>query len=184
MTNDDCHRGNVRDDVVTQEMRRMVWRSMLAGMTAVCVTACVPSGPPGGRMARFSPTDRDPVGFLLLNRDSLALPDSMVQRLVQLNLRLFRRNQPLQNQIDSMMRDVKFSRRREPGDSSAIPADIRDAARPLAMQIRSQTAAVKDTAWSWLSPDQKERADSLEARQIQRMNRGQPATVGAGEGRP
>jgi hypothetical protein len=135
-------------------------------------------------MARFSPTDRDPVGFLLLNRDSLALPDSTVQQLVQLNLRLFRRNQPLQNQIDSMMRDVRFSRRREPGDSSAIPAEIRDAARPLAQQIRTQTAAVKDTAWTLLTATQRERADTLEARQVARMNRGQPATVGAGEGRP
>jgi hypothetical protein len=152
--------------------------------SAFAAMACVPSGPPGGRMARFSPTDRDPVGFLLLNRDSLALPDSTVQQLVSLNLRLFRRNQPLQNQIDSMMRDVKFSRRREPGDSSAIPAEVRDAARPVAQQIRAQTAAVKDTAWSWLTPMQKERADTLEARQVARMNRGQPANVGPATRRP
>lgn len=135
-------------------------------LLAATLAACVTTGPPGGRLARFSPTDRDPVGFLLLNRDSLALPDSTVQRLVQLNLRLFRRNQPIQNQIDSIMRDVRPTRRTEPGDSSAIPQEIRDRARPLAAQIRAQTAAAKDTAWALLSEPQRMRADSLEARQM------------------
>lgn len=146
--------------------------------TACIVAACLPSGPPGGPMARFSPTDRDPVGFLLLNRDSLALHDSTVQRLVQLNLRLFRRNRPLQNSIDSMMRDVRFNRR-APLDSSRIPEEIRERAQPLSAQIRTQTAAVKDTAWAWLNPVQREKADSLEARQTAMMRRGQGVTMGA-----
>jgi hypothetical protein len=143
-------------------------RSLLAIVCASTI-ACVPSGPPGGEIARFSPTDRDPVGFLLLNRDSLALPDSTVQRLVQLNLRLFRRNQPLQIQVDSMMRDVRPDRRVTPRDSGSVPSDVLDASRPLREQIRAQNLAVKDTAWTYLTAVQRERADSLEARQLARM---------------
>jgi hypothetical protein len=139
----------------------------------------MPAGPPGGRTARFSPTDRDPVGFLLLNRDSLSLADSVVQRLVQLNLRLFRRNQALQNQIDSAMRDVKVERR-APVDSSKIAPGIREFVEPLSAQIHAQTAAVKDTAWSWLLEEQKVKADSLEARQTMLMRRGQPPTMAPG----
>lgn len=157
-------------------------------LTVVFVVAAgcamgMPSGPPGGYAARFSPTDRDPVGFLLLNRDSLALADSVVQRLVQLNLRLFRRNQALQNQIDSAMRDVRVNRR-EPSDSSGIPLPVREFVQPLSAQIRTQTIAVKDTAWSWLDETQKVKADSLDARQAVLMRRGQPPTVGPGRGTP
>jgi hypothetical protein len=158
---------------------------MLAIFLAAAACALgVPAGPPGGRMARFSPTDRDPVGFLLLNRDSIGLPDSTVQRLVQLNLRLFRRNQPLQNEIDSAMRDVHLNTR-ERADSSAIPEDVRARIGPLAAQIRSQTAAVKDTAWSWLNERERLRADSLDARQAAILRRGQPPVVsGGGPARP
>ncbi len=161
-------------------------RKNLAPLLLVAAAACaigVPAGPPGGSMARFSPTDRDPVGFLLLNRDSIGLADSTVQRLVQLNLRLFRRNQPIQNQIDSAMRDVRLNARNR-GDSTAIPQDVRTAIGPLAAQIRAQTAAVKDTAWSWLDMDQRTKADSLEARQAAILRRGQPPVTSAGPGRP
>lgn len=147
-------------------------------VAALCA-ACFPQGPPGGPMARFSPTDRDPVGFLVLNRDSLGLPDSTVQRLVQLNLRLYRRNQPLQNQIDATLRDVRFNRREPLADSSAIPDSLRERILPLQTQIRTQTAAVKDTAWSWLTEPQKVKADSLDARQLERMRRGAPVRVGS-----
>ena len=164
-------------------VKAAVRRGAIAG-TCMVAAACLPSGPPGGSMARFSPTNRDPVGFLLLNRDSLLLPDSTVQRLVQLNLRLFRRNQPLQNQIDSIMRDVRTSRRTAMTDTSAIPADLREQARPLAEQIRAQTAAVKDTAWAWLTDFERERADSLAARQELRMRKGQPLTAGPASQRP
>ena len=135
-------------------------------------------------MARFSPTDRDPVGFLLLNRDSLALPDTTVQRLVQLNLRLFRRNQALQNQIDSAMRDVHLKPAQR-GDTTALPPDVRAVVTPLAAQIRAQTSAAKDTAWGWLTPGERVRADSLDARQAAILRRGQPpGAPGAGPGRP
>ena len=164
----------------------MSTRRVLPGLL-LALTACaigVPAGPPGGRAARFSQTDRDPVGFLLLNRDSLGLADSTVQRLVQLNLRLFRRNQPLQNQIDSAMRDVHLNRR-ERADSSAIPSDVRTVITPLAAQIRAQTAAVKDTAWAWLSQDERAKADSLDAKQAAILRRGQPpAPAGPGPQRP
>ena len=152
-------------------------------IAAICAAACVPSGPPGGRLARFSPTDRDPVGFLLLNRDTIGLADSTVQRLVQLNLRLFRRNQPIQNEIDSAMRDVRLNPRQRV-DSTKIPATIRAFVAPRAAQIREQTAAVKDTAWSWLSADERVRADSIEARQAAILRKGQPPAVSAGPGRP
>jgi hypothetical protein len=146
-------------------------------LAALCA-ACIPQGPPGGPMARYSPTDRDPVGFLVLNRDSLGLPDSTVQRLVQLNLRLYRRNQPLQNQIDGMLRDVRYNRREPLTDSSAIPDSLRERILPLQTQIRTQTAAVKDTAWSWLTEQQKLKADSLDARQMERMRRGEGVRIG------
>ena len=140
-------------------------------LCAAVLAACISPGPPGGHLARFSPTDRDPVGFLLLNRDSLALPDSTVQKLVQLNLRLFRRNQPIQNQIDSLMRDVRVSRHTSPGDTSAIPAEVLDQSRPLRMQIRGQTAAAKDTAWAMLTDEQRVRADTLEMKQMMEIER-------------
>ena len=159
----------------------MAKRVFILGVALLSACAMgMPVGQPGGREGRFSPTDGDPVGFLVLNRDSLGLPDSTVQRLVQLNLRLFRRNQPLQNTIDSLMRDVKFNPRAERPDSSTIPADVKDRVAPLATQIREQTAAVKDTAWSWLSDAQRTKADSLDARQAALMRRGPSPTMGGG----
>ena len=152
-------------------------------IAAVCAAACVPSGPPGGRLARFSPTDRDPVGFLLINRDSIGLADSTVQRLVQLNLRLFRRNQAIQNEIDSAMRDVRVNPRQR-ADTTRIPAAVREFVAPRAAQIRGQTSAVKDTAWGWLSADERLRADSIEARQAAILRKGQPPAVSAGPDRP
>ena len=173
---------------MAESMRNpMTLQRFLAGSLITLAAACaigVPAGPPGGRAARFSQTDRDPVGFLLLNRDSLALEDSTVQRLIQLNLRLFRRNQALQNQIDSAMRDVHINERQR-GDTNAIPQDVRAVVSPLAAQIRAQTAAVKDTAWSWLTDRERAKADSLDARQAAILRRGQPPVGnGAGPERP
>ncbi len=162
-------------------------RFLLLASLLVLVACAIgmPSGQPGGRMARFSPTDRDPVGFLVLNRDSIGLPDSVVQRLVQLNLRLFRRNQALQNQIDSMMRNVHFDARSQRPDSAAIPTEVREAAEPLRALIHTQTAAAKDTAWAWLTDAQRTKADSVEARQAVIMRRGRPEQSGGREpGRP
>ncbi len=148
---------------------------------ALGLAACAPPvtvGQPGGRTARFSPVDRDPVGFLVLNRDSLGIPDSTVQNLVQLNLRLFRRNQALQNQVDSMLRGVRMDRRTERPDTSAVPQDVREHMSPLLDQIRSQTAAVKDTAWAMLTDEQRTKADSLAARQAAMLRRGPAPTAG------
>lgn len=158
---------------------RFITRALI--VSAAVLSACAPPvtvGQPGGRMSRFSPVDRDPVGFLVLNRDSLGIPDSTVQQLVQLNLRLFRRNQALQNQIDSMTRDVRMDRRTERPDSSAMPQDVRDHVVPLQTQIRDQTAAVKDTAWAMLTDPQREKADSLAARQATLMRRGPAPSTG------
>ena len=164
-------------------MRTTMLRKLLPALLLLAVACAVgmPSGPPGGRTARFSAIDRDPVGFLLLNRDSLTLPDSVVQRLVQLNLRLFRRNQAIQNQIDSAMRDVRMNPRNR-ADSSGVPSAVREYVQPLAARIRSQTSAVKDTAWTWLTESQQMKADSIAARQAAIMRRGQPPTVGPGRG--
>ena len=123
---------------------------ILAVVTASGCAVAVPGSTPGGARARLSPTDRDPVGFLLLNRDSIGLADSVVQRLVQLNLRLFRRNQALQITIDSLMRDVRDEPRGR-GDSTGIPTEVRERLQPLTSRILRQTAAVKDTAWAMLT---------------------------------
>ena len=152
---------------------------------ALALAACAPPvtvGQPGGRTARFSPVDRDPVGFLVLNHDSIGIPDSTVQSLVQLNLRLFRRNQALQNQVDSMLRGVRMDRRTDRPDSTAIPQDVREHMDPLLNQIHEQTAAVKDTAWAMLTGEQRTRADSLAARQAAMLRRG-PAPSAGPQGR-
>ena len=142
---------------------------ILAVVTASGCAVAVPGSTPGGARARLSPTDRDPVGFLLLNRDSIGLADSVVQRLVQLNLRLFRRNQALQIQIDSLLRNVRQEPRGRGDSAHAMPPEIKQRLDPLNAQIFSQTAAVKDTAWSWLTETQRARADSLDARQLLRL---------------
>ncbi|HEY2804909.1 MAG TPA: hypothetical protein VGI92_03535 [Gemmatimonadales bacterium] len=161
-------------------MMRTSDRLLLVSL-ALALAACAPpitTGQPGGRLARYSPVDRDPVGFLVLNRDSLGLPDSTVQRLVQLNLRLFRRNQALQNQIDSMMRDVHVTVRNQQTDTSSIPSDVREHIDPLRDQIHAQTSAMKDTAWALLTDPQRNKADSIANRQAAMIRRGPAPTTG------
>lgn len=109
----------------------------------------------------------DPIGDLLERRDSLELPDSVVQRLVQLNLRLFRRNRAVQMRIDSLMPRQGGSL----GRTAARPSqEVMDRAAPLIAQLRAQTAAARDTALAWLTDEQRAKVADLERRQADRRN--------------
>jgi hypothetical protein len=133
---------------------------------------------------------RDPVGFLLQFRDSLHISDSVALELVRLNLRLFRRNREAQMAMDSALRGVHpDTRAAQRGDSNGtMPAEVRERVDPLQARMRDQTAAVRDTAWSMLTPDQRNIATALELRlqeMMRRRNTGAPAgTAPTAPGRP
>jgi hypothetical protein len=121
----------------------------------------------------------DPIGELLEDRDSLQLADSVVQQLVQLNLRLFGRNAPLRIRLDSMFADVRMDPRAERGDTTAITPELRQRIAPILAQLRQQTDAARDTAMAMLTPQQQERARALTEERTRRRQRG-----GATERRP
>lgn len=171
-------------------------RRLLVAVCAAALAACgpapgvsgggvPPTAVPGGMLA-----GRDPVGFLLQWRDTIGIPDSTANQLVRLNLRLFRRNREVQMRLDSLMRGVRLPERMVAmGDTSMIPDTVRQRTAPLRALIDSQTAAVKDTAWSMLTEGQRSRADSLEneLRTLMRRRNGPtmgPTGAGAGSGRP
>jgi len=130
------------------------------------------------------PASRDPVGFLLQNRDSIGIDDAVTQQLVQLNLRLYRRNGEAQLHLDSILHGVRIDQRAlMRGDTNQVPDSLRERAAPWRAQIQEQTAAVRDTAWAMLTPDQKSRAAAIEQRMMEMMRRGGRPTMGSGRPR-
>lgn len=143
-----------------------------------------PQPPPGaGAMGplRMGGAPGDPIGFLLEMRDSLHLPDSTVQRLVRLNLRLYQRNATIQMSLDTLMRDANFDPTKR--DSSAMPAELRARVEPLIAQRRDQTAAARDSAYALLTAAQADSARALFDREARRRSRGIP-DAGRPPGRP
>jgi len=154
---------------------------LLAAALAGCATqrpnADVPPGGmggPGETAMMMAGRGMDPIGELLEERDSLQLPDSVVQRLVQLNLRLFGRNAPLRIQLDSVFADVRVDSRAERGDTSAISPELRQRIAPILAQLREQTDAARDTAMAMLTPGQQEHARALAEDRMRRRQRGGP----------
>ena len=163
-------------------MPRITLILLAAAGLAACATQHPNSDvPPGGMGGPGEPAmmmagrGMDPIGELLEDRDSLQLPDSIVQRLVQLNLRLFGRNAPLRIQLDSVFADVRLDPRAERGDTTAISPEMRQRIAPILAQLRAQTDAARDTAMAMLTPQEQERARTLaEARLRRRQRGGQP----------
>lgn len=178
-------------------MRTIALRRLLPAACLMSLIGCGPApGPSGGGLPPGAspmgmPASRDPVGFLLQNRDSIGINDAVTQQLVQLNLRLFRRNREAQLHLDSIMHGVRIDQRAAlRGDTTnQLPDSLRQRAAPWRAQIETQTTAVRDTAWAMLSDDQKSKAAAIEQRMMEMMRRGGRPTVGptsgaAGRGRP
>lgn len=123
----------------------------------------------------------DPIGFLLESRDSLHLPDSTVQQLVRLNLRLYSRNAALGMSIDTIMRAERFDPTQR--DTTRMSPELRARLDPLVALRREQTAAARDTAYALLTPAQRDSASALFARLAQRR-RVQGPEAGRPPGRP
>lgn len=121
---------------------------------------------PGARdsLAFWLQPSSDPIGTLLENRDSLHLSPDLLQRLVQLNLRLFRRNRGVQLRIDSLLPPPPEA----PGRMERPSPQAQELLAPLFAQLRAQIAAARDTAWEMLTPEQREVATRLEQRERQR----------------
>jgi hypothetical protein len=146
-------------------------------MAAAPALAQVPGAPAGGgydrgvqqrgadsAMAPLMGVGLDPIGAILEVSDSLHLADSVKQRLVQLNLRLFRRNRQVQMRLDSMMPRQSAAPGRSP---QRPPPEVMERAAPLIAQLREQSAAARDTALAMLSEQQRARLDTLQARRAQ-----------------
>jgi hypothetical protein len=166
-------------------------------LPAACFLTLIGCGPPPGSSGgglppgaspMGMPASRDPVGFLLQNRDSIGINDVVTQQLVQLNLRLFRRNREAQLHLDSILHNVRIDQRAAlRGDTTRqMPDSLRERAAPWQAQIETQTAAVRDTAWAMLTDDQKSKATAIESRMIEMMRRRGRPTMGptTGAGRP
>ena len=164
-------------------------------LPATCLLTVISCGPPPGSSGgglppgaspMGMPASRDPVGFLLQNRDSIGINDAVTQELVQLNLRLFRRNREPQLHLDSIMHNVRVDQRAVlRGDSTRqLPDSLRDRAAPWQAQIESQTAAVRDSAWAMLSDDQRTKAAAIEQRMLEMRRRGGRSSMGPTSGRP
>jgi hypothetical protein len=170
-----------RRQVLPRHARSLAWA------TLALLVACGggPAPPPPGAAAPALPglggMPGDPIGFLLETRDSLHLPDSTVQALVRLNLRLFNRNATVQMSVDTMLRGARFDPTRAMRDSTAMPADLRERLRPLFALRREQTAAARDTAYAMLTPAQQDSARTLFDRMTARQRRRQQ---GPQTGRP
>lgn len=114
--------------------------------------------------------DADPIGMLLERRDSLRLADSVVMQLVQLNLRFFRRKRALQMRLDSLLPEGPLGGfggpevLLPPGQDSARDPRV----RPIFDRLREVIRAARDSAYAMLTPEQRERADSLEHRALLR----------------
>ncbi len=106
----------------------------------------------------------DPIGTLLENRDSLHLTPELRQRLVQLNLRLFRRNRAVQLRIDSLLPPPP----EPPGRAERPSPAVQDQLAPLYAQLRAQIAAARDTALEMLTPEQRDVVARLEQRERER----------------
>ncbi len=106
----------------------------------------------------------DPIGTLLENRDSLHLTPELRQRLVQLNLRLFRRNRAVQLRIDSLVPPPPDPPARAERPSPAVQEQL----APLYARLRAQIAAARDTALEMLTPEQRDIVARLEQRERER----------------
>ncbi len=153
---------------------------------ALMLAACggAPNPPPGAGAQgplRLGGPPGDPIGFLLESRDSLHLPDSTVQQLVRLNLRLYSRNAALQMSIDTIMRAERFDPTQR--DTSRMSPALRARVDPLITQRRDHTAAARDTAYALLTPVQRDSASALFDRVAQRR-RMQGPEAGRPPGRP
>lgn len=162
------------------------------GTTAAALTVAIllascggASNPPPGAGAegplRMGGAPGDPIGFLLESRDSLHLPDSTVQQLVRLNLRLYSRNAAVQMSVDTIMRDARFDPTRR--DTSRMTPELHARLDPLITQRREQTAAARDTAYALLTPVQRDSASALFTR-VAARRRVQGPEAGRPPGRP
>lgn len=130
--------------------------------------------PDSARMAMFGPAP-DPVGFLLEHKDSLRLTPDVVQQLVAINLDLFRRNARVQRGIDSILPAPEdapggggFGGGVRPG---ALTPEQRERLQPLMVRRNANIQRARDAAWELLTPDQRARAERMEARNRQQMQR-------------
>lgn len=172
-------------------MRTTTIRRLVPAACLLALIACGPppgssgGGLPPGASPMGAPASRDPVGFLLQYRDSLGINDAVTQQLVQLNLRLFRRNREAQLHLDTILRAIPIEQRaRMRADTTQIPAEVRERAAPWRDLITTQTAAVRDTAWAMLTEDQQARATALAQQLMQMRQGGQPTMGAATPGRP
>jgi ribosomal protein L17 len=162
-------------------------RTTAAALTvAFILAACggAPNPPPGAGAEgplRMGGAPGDPIGFLLESRDSLHLPDSTVQQLVRLNLRLYSRNAEVQMGIDTIMRDARFDPTQR--DSSRMAPELRARLEPLVTLRREQTAAARDSAYALLTPVQRDSASALFGR-VAARRRVQGPEAGRPPGRP
>jgi len=163
-------------------------KTLLLSATALAfvLAACggAPNPPPGAGAEgplRIGGPPGDPIGFLLESRDSLHLPDSTVQQLVRLNLRLYSRNAAVQMSVDTIMRDAHFDPTQR--DTSRMAPELRARLDPLIAQRRTQTAAARDTAYALLTPAQRDSATALFDR-IAAHRRVQGPEAGRPPGRP
>ena len=159
-------------------------RSLGAAVIVLAACASAPNPPPGTGAEgdlRLGGAPADPIGFLLESRDSLHLPDSTVQQLVRLNLRLYQRNAVLQMSIDTIMRDADFDPTRR--DTTAMAPALKAKLEPLITRRREQTAAARDSAYALLTPAQADSARALFDRLATRR-RGVIPDAGRPPGRP
>ena len=172
----------MRLDLLSRYSGLRITGTALALVLAACGGA--PNPPPGagaqGPLA-MGGAPGDPIGFLLESRDSLHLPDSTVQQLVRLNLRLYSRNAVVQMGIDTLMRDARFDPTQR--DSTRMSPELRARLDPLVTRKREQTAAARDTAYALLTPAQRDSASTLFGRMAQRR-RSQGPEAGRPPGRP
>ncbi len=119
---------------------------------------------PGDTLASTLLGGFDPIGTLLENRDSLHLSPDLRQRLVQLNLRLFRRNRAIQLRIDSLLPPP----RETPGRVERPSPQVQELLTPLYAQLRAQVAAARDTALEMLTPEQRDIVARIEQRERER----------------
>ena len=127
------------------------------------LAACVPMGPPAGPPPNHL-AEEEPVAFLLERRDSLDLSDATINELVQLNSRLFRRNQPLRFAVDTILENAGKPRRTPGREQPELPPELAGRIEPLLSQIRVHADAMRDTAYALLSERQRQRAEELRER--------------------
>ncbi len=136
-----------------QKARTIIVSLALAALPAVAFAQSGPGGPGGGQRGA-----RNPVATLLERRDTLRLTAEQITRLEAWRQRWDTETAPMRAQMDSMRAQGGG------GGGSGGPPDqaTMDRVRPVMQQMRAISAALRDSAYVVLTPEQQALARSLE----------------------